>query len=68
VLGIVATTVRSGLKILNSLYLLFSIGLKGGQGLAHGPCSNGCTWPLKQLASSCLLFRMRLLTCVPRSA
>ena len=45
VLGIIATTVKSDLEIpassskFISLYLLFSIGFKGGQELAHSPFS-----------------------------
>jgi hypothetical protein len=52
VLGIVATTVKSDLEIppstskFISLYLLFAIGFKGGQELAHSPFSSEILYSL----------------------
>lgn len=52
VLGIIATTVKSDLEIPESsskfisLYLLFSIGFKGGQELAHSGFTNEITYSL----------------------
>ena len=52
VLGIIATTVKSDLEIpassskFISLYLLFSIGFKGGQELAHSEFSNEIIYSL----------------------
>lgn len=62
-LGIVATWVKSDLEIPPSvvkfigLYLLFSIGFKGGQELAHEPFGKDLAYPL--------LFGLAIAACIP---